>query len=231
MDTRLTGTLSERLYLVLREKILAGEYPPGYHLKEVLIAKDFDTSPTPVREAIRRLTQEGLIQTHRYRGSVVTSYNIDDFLHLYQIREILELPAAQLAIRNANERDISELDGILAESERAMAQGDSSALLLLDLIFHETLVRSSGNPLLSDISRGIHEKLQTIRKITIPASIVGRQSHDEHRQIADDLKQRDLSAIQQDLTFHIRRNRDEVLAYLQEDGASPREDQPDQNRA
>lgn len=220
MNTRLTGTLSEQLYLVLREKILSGEYPPGYHLKEVLIAKDFNISPTPVREAIRRLTQEGLIQAQRYRGSVVTSYNVEDFLHLYQIREIIELPAARLAIHNASDEDVSALEGVVEESERAMANDDSLSLLILDLIFHEHLVRSSGNPLLSDISRGIHEKLQTIRKITIPSSIIGRQSHNEHRKIAHDLRHRDLAAIELDLTFHIRRNRDEVLSYLQTEGAS-----------
>lgn len=223
METQLTGTLSERLYLVLREKILAGEYPPGYHLKEVLIAKDFNISPTPVREAIRRLTQEGLIQTQRYRGSVVTSYNVEDFLHLYQIREIIELPAARLAIHHATDKNISELEGVVEDSEQAMADDDNASLLLLDLIFHEHLVRSSGNPLLSDISRGIHEKLQTIRKITIPVSIIGRQSHNEHRKITQDLKNRDLPAIEVDLLRHIRRNRDEVLSYLKNEGHPSKE--------
>ena len=214
MDNRLTGTLSERLYLVLREKILTGDYPPGYPLKEVSIAKEFNISPTPVREAIRRLTQEGLIETQRYRGSVVTTYNIEDFLHLYQIREIIELPAARLAVDHATEQDIAELEGAVEDSERAMAHDDNASLFLLDLIFHEHLVRSSGNPMLSDISRGIHEKLQTIRKITIPASIIGHQSHKEHIKITEDLRNRDLSAIELDLMEHIRRNRDEVLSYL-----------------
>lgn len=225
MDNRLSGTLSERLYLVLREKILDGEYPPGYHLKEVSLAQDFHVSPTPVREAIRRLTQEGLIQTQRYRGSVVTQYNVADFLHLYQIREIIEIPAARLAIANARQQDIAALNHVLEESVQALMVHDHASLLQLDLVFHECLVRASGNPFLSDISRGIHEKLQTIRKITIPESIMGRKSHDEHCTIADDLKRRDSTAIADHLTHHIRRNRDEVWRYLTAaEGLPPQEE-------
>lgn len=216
MESILTGTLSERLYFVLRNKILAGEYPPGYHLKEVSIAKDFHISPTPVREAIRRLTQEGLVQTERYRGAIVTTYNTEEFLYLYQIREILEIPAALLATSHASVLDLNALEDVLNKSEQALKTHDNNALLLLDLVFHEHLVRASGNPFLSDISRGIHEKLQTIRKISIPASIVGYQSHEEHGKILDDLKNRNPSAIEEHLRNHIRRNRNEVLTCLEQ---------------
>lgn len=215
MNSTLSGTLSEQLYLVLRRKILAGEYPPAYHLREVSIAHEFQTSATPVREAIRRLTQEGLIETERYRGAVVKSYNVEEFLHLYQIREILEIPAARLAVTQVTEVGIVYIQEVIDQSEEALFAQDAQALMSLDLTFHERLVNAAGNPVLSGISRGIHEKLQTIRKMTIPASIVGDQSHAEHKRILADLQRRDAEAIADHLTNHIRRNQAEVLAYLQ----------------
>lgn len=216
MHSTLSGTLSEQLYYVLRQKILAGEYPPGYHLREASIAQEFQTSATPVREAIRRLTQEGLIETERYRGAVVKAYDVEEFLHLYQIREILEIPAAKLAIDRADEKNISDIDAVIVRSEEALAAHDAEALLSLDLTFHETLVHASGNPVLAGISRGIHEKLQTIRKFTIPVSIVGDLSHGEHKTILDDLRHRDAEAIEHHLRHHIQRNCSEVLRYLQQ---------------
>lgn len=215
MNSTLSGTLSEQLYHVLRRKILAGEYPPGYHLREVSIAQEFQTSATPVREAIRRLTQEGLVETARYRGAVVKAYDLEEFLHLYQIREILEIPAAKLAITRVDTQSLADIEAIIVRSEKALEEHDADALMSLDLTFHELLVHASGNPVLSGISRGIHEKLQTIRKITIPVSIVGDLSHSEHKTIFADLKRRDVDAIEQHLTQHIRRNRSEVLSHLQ----------------
>lgn len=215
MTSTLSGTLSEQLYLVLRRKILDGEYPPGHHLREVALAEEFQTSATPVREAIRRLTQDGLIETERYRGAMVKAYDLEEFLHLYQIREILEIPAARLAITSATNKNLFDLDAVIERSEEALASNDAQALLSLDLTFHELLVQASGNPVLSGISRGIHEKLQTIRKITIPVSIVGDLSHKEHQMILDDLKRHNAEAIERHLAQHIRRNRSEVLAYLQ----------------
>lgn len=219
MNSTLSGTLSEQLYMALRQKILAGEYPPGYHLREVSIAQEFLTSATPVREAIRRLTQEGLIESERYRGAVVKSYDVTEFLQLYQIREILEIPAARLAVERATEDTIMSIQEVIDQSSVALASHDAQALMALDLTFHERLVEASGNPVLSGISRGIHEKLQTIRKITIPISIVGDQSHTEHQVILADLRDRDTDAIVAHLKSHIQRNQAEVLAYLQNSDA------------
>ena len=215
MAEKIGGTLSEQVYSVLREQILSGTLRPGHRLKEVEIAEAYNVSPTPVREAIRRLAQEGLAQSQHYRGTVVTIYTEHDFINLYQVRELLEVPAIRLAIdKPPNSEEIEKLQKLLEIALNALNQGDFLMFERLDLEFHETLVSVTGNPFLASTARNVHEKIQTIKKIAVPATVIGRVSHDEHEKLVDTVVAGDADSAELLLRQHIRRNRDSIFSDL-----------------
>ena len=106
-------TLSEKVYDRLKELIMDGELERGTKITETSIAKMFDVSPTPVREAFRKLASDGLIEVASWKGVIVKGIEQKDLLEIYECREALEGMVGKLAVRNITEEDIKILEGIL----------------------------------------------------------------------------------------------------------------------
>lgn len=205
------GTLTEQIYDALRRGILAGEFEPGERLKELELAKRFEASQTPVREALARLAQEGFVQIDRYRGATVSVYSARDFENLYQIRLLLELPAIRIAAEIASHEQITLLKDLVLRGESALLSKDRAKFEQVDLDFHESLTACSNNPYLTRITRSNHEKLQTIRKVITATTHIGEHSHMEHISIVGAIETRDSDRAEALLKHHINRTMDEVL--------------------
>ncbi len=95
-----TRTLAERSYDYLRSEILSNRLTPGVVLSEVALAARLGVSRGPVREAIRQLAAQGLVQKRSRRSAVVSALTRDEFLEAYQVRESLEVLAARLAVKS-----------------------------------------------------------------------------------------------------------------------------------
>lgn len=205
------GTLTEQIYDALRRGILAGEFEPGERLKELELAKRFEASQTPVREALARLAQEGFVQIDRYRGATVSVYSARDFENLYQIRLLLELPAIRIAAEIASPEQITLLKDLVLRGESALLSKDRTKFEQVDLDLHESLTACSNNPYLTRITRSNHEKLQTIRKVITANTHIGEHSHMEHIGIVAAIETRDSDRAEALLKHHINRTMDEVL--------------------
>lgn len=132
----------------LRERIIEGRYAPGQQLNETKISSEFRSSRGPLREALMRLSQEGLLISKPNRGVFVADLTGQDFDEIYRAREVLELGAAELitAESAARRKQISRrLAKIAARLSNAADAGDWNKVLKLDLEFHTTLVSESGN--------------------------------------------------------------------------------------
>jgi len=101
-------------YEQIRARILNGDIRPGDRLREVELADDLGLSRTPVREAIRRLEQDGIVEHAAHKGAVVRSLDQSSITELYTIREVLEGTAARLAAQHANDAEIDALEAVLA---------------------------------------------------------------------------------------------------------------------
>jgi DNA-binding GntR family transcriptional regulator len=122
----------------LRRMIWAGELPPGYRLREIPLAKSFGVSRNTVRDAIRDLSQEGLISHELHRGGVVTSLDADDVADLYNVRRLLELNAVTRSSKNQPE--LQALEQSVLTIERALEVEDWEAVVEADSDFHRAVV-------------------------------------------------------------------------------------------
>ena len=131
---------------VLSEGILTGKYRPGDRLNESQIARELNISRIPVREALSQLQEQGLVQNRERRGMFVTQMGPQEVEHMFCLRLLLEGEVVRLA-RTPLRPDVrAELEGIMAKMEAW--DGDLLESAALDLQFHRTLSRSSGNPYL-----------------------------------------------------------------------------------
>ncbi len=130
----------------LREAIMHGRLLPGAQLSEAELSAQFGVSRGPVREAMQRLVQEGLLHSERNRGLFVTVIDEADVRDIYAARLAIESAAVLRIIRQAGEGAIADLRSACTEMTRAAERADMRSLSDSDLLFHEALVLHSGSP-------------------------------------------------------------------------------------
>lgn len=173
---------SERAYQALREDIVEWRLLPGQLLGEVEQSERFGISRTPVREALSRLTADGLAEPHRGRGVVVSQVSLEDVRALFELREALDCRAARLAARR---RDPQVFEGLAAELEAAAAPGaERGGYYELVERMDRAIDEAAGNTYLASAQRSLRLHLARVRKLsrTNPDRLVRAAA--EHAQIA-----------------------------------------------
>lgn len=125
-------------------RILDGTYPAGTQLKELYLAREFDVSQAPIREALRELEGSGLVSSERFRGTRVRGADFAEMRESYELRMMLEVRSVALAAPYS-EQLLSDLESFLREMDAAVKADDSEGYIDNALRFHRRLVESSGN--------------------------------------------------------------------------------------
>ena len=141
-------------------RILDGRYPAGTHLKEMTLAKEFATSQSPVREALRELEMLGLVETERYRGTRVLSPRCTDLREAYELKAIIESRSAQLAVPCRSE-DLDHLDDCVRAMIAAAALADFEGYSVAAVAFHRRIVSMSGNQTFLRTWEGLHWEVRS----------------------------------------------------------------------
>ncbi|OXM88224.1 GntR family transcriptional regulator [Paenibacillus rigui] len=202
MDTAHTSSLptslSEHVYLALKKKIMKGELAPGQRLIVLDIAKQFDVSQAPVREALERLKQEGLIVGKQNKGSVVSEITHKEIRDIYELRQLMEGHALRQTMKVLTAEDIRYLEGILQQMTQAVDEQDPYRLVELDMQFHGYFYERSGNELFLDIWNRIRTKI--MRFITVTnQDHSGYSIPNSHTEILDLIKSGDVDATEEKL--------------------------------
>ncbi len=134
---------------VLRTRIVQGVFPMGARINEANLAQELGISRGPVREALRRLETEGLVEYLPNRGCLVRSYTADSLREIATLRSVLEQYAVQLAFTLDAKALFAALDQRLAEMRAAALRLDREGVIRADLAFHQSLVASAGHALLA----------------------------------------------------------------------------------
>ncbi len=129
----------------IRARILDGTFAPGSPLGEAQLAARLGVSRGPVREAMQRLIQEGLLTNRRNRGVCVVSLGEDEIADIYFARSVIEKEAARILMRSGDTASLDELEDIASRMSEAAGAVEWAELTNLDLRFHETLVGASGS--------------------------------------------------------------------------------------
>ena len=199
-----TRTLAERSYDYLRSEILSNRLTPGVVLSEVALAARLGVSRGPVREAIRQLAAQGLVQKRSRRSAVVSALTRDEFLEAYQVRESLEVLAARLAVSRIEEAELTDLDQLTHAMARAAEDDDVSAFFEANTRFHLVLVESSRNRRLIAMYRTLADELERYQLPSLMLRGSLRRSIAEHRAMVRAMRSRDAELAAKLISEHIR---------------------------
>jgi DNA-binding GntR family transcriptional regulator len=204
---RTADSMPDRIYEGIKTDIVSLKLPPGAILSEPSLAMQYGVSRTPVREALRRLEQDGLIFTVPRRGTFVTQASLRDVMEIDQIREILEPAAARLAAALVGVEDLVTVEERLRE---ARALGDSEkahvAYLLADSQVHDVVLYATGNRILLETVRALHNRTSSVRYTTS----LGRtdEALSELESLVAALRAGDGAGAEQAMRLHLRRARE-----------------------
>lgn len=144
----LAGSLADQIWRYLRTAIIHGEIPPGTRLVELQLAQEMGTSQGPVREALQRLEQEGLVERRARSATIVTEVPDESIHDLIIVRALIERLAVQRAASKITEAQIDELRDLVQQMRECIQERDRLTLDDLNMEFHSRLCQWSGNPLL-----------------------------------------------------------------------------------
>ncbi len=139
---------SDEIYTQLRSQILSGELPPGHWVVESELSRQLGVSQAPVREAVRRLAQEGLLTHQPRRGNFVASISDQEQREARVVRQRIEALAAELAATAASPAEVDRLFFHVEQMREAVAANDMVRFRENDVLFHRTMVEISGNTVL-----------------------------------------------------------------------------------
>ena len=185
-------TFRDGVYDAIKTAILKGELPFGQLLIEKELVQKIGTSRTPIREAIIKLEQEGLVERSNGKGGYfVLSFGKQQIEDLFGIREVLENYCISLAIDRVNEDEIKQLDQIVQEEEFPSNKGNVFAMIELDTKFHEILYRASGNHKLFEILSNLRDHLYRYRAMSFRLRERKQITLSNHKKLLSAIKKKD----------------------------------------
>lgn len=188
---RRARSASSSIYRALRDDILCMRRRPGEPIVEKQIAQIYGVSRTPVREAMLKLADEGLVDIYPQSGTFVARIPLDALPEAMEIRQALEVAAVRLAAGRATEAQIAAMRDCLDRQVDAIARDDRDVFHETDECFHRTVAIASGFPRFWDVIQQVKIQVDRYRRLTLPEP--GRMSGAlaEHKAVVDAIAQRD----------------------------------------
>ena len=198
-------------YSYLCSSIVAGHLGPGTPIIEREVCEKLGVSRTPVREALRRLSSEGLVDFITNRGAFVSGMSKEKVVQLYEVKEALEVKAALLCAQRASEKNLKNMEACIAAQEHYLREGNVAKSLDEDMRFHVCLVKSCGNQMLEYQATSL--MLQTRRLMSIYELSRMDEFISQHRQIISSIRKGLVYDIMNSVTQHISTVADFQIAH------------------
>lgn len=195
----------------LRNAILDGRLPCGTAIRQEALAQLFGVSRMPVREALRQLEAQGLLQVVQYKGAVVAPLIEDDSLETYELRQLLEAQALRLSVPLLSKEDFEEAEGYIEALE---VETDFGKIGTLNRQFHQALYGKAPNKkLLALIEAGLIEEERFLR-FNLEQMNLGKLCQDDHRALLRHARANDVEACIAELQLHLQRGVKAITYYL-----------------
>jgi DNA-binding GntR family transcriptional regulator len=209
----LTSAVADKL----RDQIIRGEIPEGAQLRQDAIATQYHVSRIPVREALRQLDAEGLISIVPNRGAIVPALSPDDIRELFSIRALLEPEVLKLSIPHLKEEDLSQAEAVLAKYVSELKREDHvSAWGRLNWQFHSILYSRANQPRFMAIIRNVNNSGERYTRLQLYLTHGMKRANEEHHQILDFCRERDVTAACKLLRQHIQYAGESLRKVLEE---------------
>ena len=210
----------------IRTDIIKGRLEPGAKLREVALAEHYEVSRIPIREALRALEADGLVESRKYSGSVVAPSPVEDAEDLFEIRIVLESATAKRAARRAAELSAggdhdakwseirAEINEILEAGDAVIAEERFEDLAVLNMRFHFAVAELSGSLSFISLLRQISGKIEWLYSLNLMRR--GPQAWPEHREIIAAIDAGQVEQAAEVMARHVRRSRDSYFAMMSE---------------
>ena len=219
MRERKSISIADQIFEQLERDILSGKYARGELLTELRLSEELGVSRTPIREAIRRLEQENILE-EAGRGVTVVGISQEDMLDMYEIRIRIEGLAAEWAAKRITAEELRGM-GETLELQRYYTEkndsGHSDQIKNLDSQFHEMIYRACGSRALTDTLLNLHKKMTKFRMASVSKHSRALQSVEEHEAILAALNAHDSAGANEAMTRHVINARDRMRELGDED--------------
>ena len=202
-------SIAETVFAKIEEAILNGNLRSGEILTENKLCEQLSVSRTPVREALNRLRQEGLIE-ETGKGALVIGITAKDLDDIYEVRLRIEGLASAMCAESITDGQLSELEEIVALQEFYTSRGQADSIKNLDSRFHERIYSYCGSKILSSLLSDLHRKVQRFRRASVEDPTRALAAVAEHRQILDALRAHDRTLAERLAVEHIRNARTSI---------------------
>lgn len=198
----------------IRERILNGDLAEGFPIRQEALADEYDVSRMPVREALKRLDAEGLVQLTNNQGATVTKHSLDEIGEIFDLRILIEVDLFRRAIAATTPKHLAACEKILEEMETSYDADDVGKWGALNYAYHSALYAPAGRGLTNDVLQRIN--LQSDRYVRMHLSVMkqrdpARQEHRDLLELAKDGKVEEACAL---LTHHILRTKENLLRLM-----------------
>ncbi len=215
------ASLHEQVAYRLRELLVEGHIAPGAKLNERALAERLSVSRTPLREAIKMLAAEGLVELLPNRGAVAVSLSEQDVLDTFEVMAGLEGMSGELAAQRITEAELAEIKALHYEMLAAHTRRDLSQYYRLNSLIHKAINAAAKNRVLQTTYTQVNARLQALRFRSNQDEAKWKSAVKEHEQMIDALTQRDGNALRKVLVQHLQHKRDVVVDQLRTASNTP----------
>jgi len=207
-----SASLADQAYYAIRELIVSLDFAPGDPISERDLTDRLGIGRTPIREALRQLSQEKLVEVFPRRGMFVTTVDVRDLTRLCEVRAILEPEAARLAAERATQEDLNEIGGLLEELESGRRRSDR-LLIDLDERIHRTIYRSAHNHFLEETLEEYYVHALRIWMLGLERTGLSAAVH-EHAELLGAILRGNAARAAELMRTHVERFEDEMRDVL-----------------
>jgi DNA-binding GntR family transcriptional regulator len=216
MNELLVRTMTGQLTVHIRERILAGQYPPGTQLLQDSIAAEFGVSKIPVREALVQLRSEGLVDVYAHRGFQVRAVSVQEMQEVYRLRLDIEPEAVAIGARIASDEDHAAAKAALVAEAKAVAAKDTKASGGLNAVFHLALIVPRLQPVTNEVLQRLYTLCERYVRMHLQPAGRPKRSTKEHGRLLDAWLRGNAKEAQRLVHAHIEEIRDDLTAALLE---------------
>jgi|SRR5581483_906631 len=196
-------TLHSEVLNQLRDMIIEARLPPGSRINEGQVGAALGVSRTPLREAIKSLTAEGLVEIVPSKGAVVRRFTEHDFVQILQVLKVIEQLGARLTCQHASDETIERICGQHRRMMKFYAAGNRLEYFKLNQAIHTSFVQASGNPFLAEIHETLQARIKRPRYIGNSAPEKWAGAVAEHEEMIKALERRDAEALAEVVGRHL----------------------------
>lgn len=207
------GSLGNKIFTVLRDKILNEEYVAGQKLNEVALAKELNISRTPIREALKQLELEGLVKSIPNKGVYVLGFSPRDIDDMLEIRYALEGLAIQLAIERINDIQLERIKEVYDLMEFYAQKGDQDKFNDLNIAFHEAIYKCTQSQYFEQLLKDINYYISVTSRHSIRQPQRLDTAAIEHKEIYEAILERNKEKAKEKIQNHIRKTQLLVRNY------------------